>query len=151
VMAGLHAMVRSRLPQYPDALNQLMHELNHYLLATTPDDMFVTLFSGVLDERSGRLIFANAGHPYPILLTAEAEEPVRLSKAVRCWARYPMWTMSKGRLTCNRAVYWRFSATVLPTRRMHRGRDFRRNGSSALSVAPVRRRQRQSSPGSSRR
>lgn len=80
VMAGLHAMVRSRLPHYAGTLNQFMKEINQYLMGSTPDGMFVTLFLGVLDERTGRLTFVNAGHPYPILLTSQADEPLRLAK-----------------------------------------------------------------------
>ncbi len=73
VMAGLHAMIRSRISQYIDKLPECMHELNQYLLASTPDDMFVTLFLGILDTGTGRLTFVNAGHPQPILLDPEAQ------------------------------------------------------------------------------
>src|SRR6516165_5841808 len=67
VMASLHAMIRSRLAHYCGDLPRLMHELNQYLFASLPEDMFVTLFLGVLDERTGRLRYVNAGHGHPIL------------------------------------------------------------------------------------
>jgi len=81
VTASLHAVIRSRLSQYSDALPHLMHELNQYLFASIPDDMFVTLFLAVLDEETGRLRYVNAGHPPPLLVTAERDEPVRLATA----------------------------------------------------------------------
>jgi sigma-B regulation protein RsbU (phosphoserine phosphatase) len=68
VMAGLRALIRSRLPQQATDLTGLMAELNAYLLATTPDDMFVTLFLAVLDGSTGRMRYANAGHLPPLLL-----------------------------------------------------------------------------------
>jgi sigma-B regulation protein RsbU (phosphoserine phosphatase) len=81
IMASLHAMVRSRLAQYARDLPRLMQELNQYLIASIPDDMFVTLFLGVLDERTGRLSYVNAGHPHPLVVTAEGQTPVRLTTA----------------------------------------------------------------------
>jgi phosphoserine phosphatase RsbU/P len=81
VMAGLHAMIRSRLAQYADDLPRFMQELNQYLFASMPDDMFVTLFLAVLDERTGRLRYVNAGHPHPVLVTAKDPQPARLTTA----------------------------------------------------------------------
>ena len=85
VMASLHAMVRSRLASYSGALPGLMQELNQYLLRSLPEDMFVTLFLGVLHERSGRLSYVNAGHPHPLLVTAEGQEPIQTDNR-RCAA-----------------------------------------------------------------
>jgi sigma-B regulation protein RsbU (phosphoserine phosphatase) len=81
VMASLHALIRSRLALYGGDLPRLMHELNQYLFASLPEDMFVTLFLGVLDERTGRLRYVNAGHGHPILVTAQGQEPARLTTA----------------------------------------------------------------------
>jgi sigma-B regulation protein RsbU (phosphoserine phosphatase) len=61
-------------------LPRFLRELNHYLLASTPDDMFVTLFLGILDQGTGRLTYVNAGHPPPLLLASDSDEPVRLAK-----------------------------------------------------------------------
>jgi serine phosphatase RsbU (regulator of sigma subunit) len=80
VMASLHAMIRSRLSQSTDALPRLLHELNQYLFASIPDDMFVTLFLAVLDEPTGRLNYVNAGHPHPVLVAANGQG-VRLTTA----------------------------------------------------------------------
>ncbi|MEO5368405.1 MAG: SpoIIE family protein phosphatase, partial [Magnetococcus sp. WYHC-3] len=41
------------------------------LQETTPGYMFVTVFCGVMNTRSGRVVFANAGHPRPILRKAD--------------------------------------------------------------------------------
>ena len=45
-----------------------MAQLNDALAAGNENCMFVTLFLGCLDLRSGELLFASAGHPAPLLL-----------------------------------------------------------------------------------
>jgi sigma-B regulation protein RsbU (phosphoserine phosphatase) len=71
VTASLHAAVRSRLPNRIDDLAELAQELNAYLLDSTPPDLYVTLFLGVLDVVSGLLTYVNAGHPCPVLVSAD--------------------------------------------------------------------------------
>jgi sigma-B regulation protein RsbU (phosphoserine phosphatase) len=79
VMAELHALVRSRFRHGPVDLAGLMEELNDELLHSTPPDLFVTLFLGVLDLGTAEFRFVNAGHPCPIILSG-TENPVRLSQ-----------------------------------------------------------------------
>ncbi len=79
VMAGLHALVRCCLPPRSNDLTGVMAQLNQYLEASTPDDMFVTLFLAVLETATGRLRYVNAGHPAPLVLSGNGEtEVVRL-------------------------------------------------------------------------
>jgi sigma-B regulation protein RsbU (phosphoserine phosphatase) len=78
VMAGLHALVRSRLPDRVDDLPGLVAEANRYLLAVTPDDTFVTLFLAVLDVADGRLRYVNAGHPPALALGGNTSGVQRL-------------------------------------------------------------------------
>jgi sigma-B regulation protein RsbU (phosphoserine phosphatase) len=73
VMAGLRALVRSQLPHHARDLAGLMRELNDYLLASTPDDLFVTLFVGVLEVSTGRLRYVNAGHLPPLVLAGPGD------------------------------------------------------------------------------
>src|SRR5262249_32456380 len=74
VMVGLRALVRCRLPRRGGNLAGLMEEINGYLLATTPEDMFVTLFLAFLDVRTGQLGFVNGGHPPPLVFDEAATE-----------------------------------------------------------------------------
>jgi sigma-B regulation protein RsbU (phosphoserine phosphatase) len=80
VMAGLHALIRTRLPHRTSDLGCLMGEVNAYLLAATPPDLFVTLFLGLLDTHTGQLRYVNAGHPPPVLLRGAGEEVTRLGE-----------------------------------------------------------------------
>jgi sigma-B regulation protein RsbU (phosphoserine phosphatase) len=79
VMAGLHAWIRSRLPHRAADIPGLVGDLNQYLLASTPDDLFVTLFLAVLDGDTGCLRYVNAGHPGPALLAGTGMEADRLT------------------------------------------------------------------------
>lgn len=56
---------------------ELMSAMNATLYAETDPAMFVTAFCGVLDLRSGRLRYANAGHDRPLIVSA-GKEPTRL-------------------------------------------------------------------------
>jgi serine phosphatase RsbU (regulator of sigma subunit)/predicted ester cyclase len=46
---------------------EVLAQVNETLLARIPVNMFVTCFYAILDPRSGRLIYANAGHDLPYL------------------------------------------------------------------------------------
>jgi phosphoserine phosphatase RsbU/P len=45
--------------------------LNEFLCGDNEETMFVTLFYGELDSRSGRFVYANAGHNHPLLATPD--------------------------------------------------------------------------------
>jgi sigma-B regulation protein RsbU (phosphoserine phosphatase) len=77
VMAGLRALVRARLAPRRCGLADVVGELNEYLLASTPDDLFVTLLLGVLEVSTGRLRYVNAGHPPPLVLAGPGADGIR--------------------------------------------------------------------------
>ena len=81
VMAGLRAMIHSRLPHQRTNLAGLMRELNLYLVATMPTDMFVSLFLAVLDVSTGRIHYVNAGHLPPLVLAGPNAEPMRFTNS----------------------------------------------------------------------
>jgi serine phosphatase RsbU (regulator of sigma subunit) len=54
---------------------EVLSRVNETLLARIPDNMFVTCFYSILEPKSGRLHYANAGHDLPYLWHGgEAEE-----------------------------------------------------------------------------
>jgi sigma-B regulation protein RsbU (phosphoserine phosphatase) len=78
LMSSAHTMIRSRLRQKGTLLADLVSELNEHLYASTSPEMFLTLFVGVLDVRSGCLRYVNGGHNPPMLLRASGEKPAAL-------------------------------------------------------------------------
>ena len=76
LMASLHAAVRIE-SQNGASVGEVMREINGYIHENSPADKFLTLFYAKLDPDSGRLEYANAGHPPP-LVARRSGEMVRL-------------------------------------------------------------------------
>lgn len=49
----------------------IMMEVNNAIAADNPHTMFVTLFIGILDLKTGRIIYSNGGHNPPILVSTQ--------------------------------------------------------------------------------
>ena len=67
LMSNVQATIRSHSRLEPDA-GECVARSNDMLHASTDSDKFVTMFYGVLDTRTHRLEYCNAGHNPPILL-----------------------------------------------------------------------------------
>jgi serine phosphatase RsbU (regulator of sigma subunit)/predicted ester cyclase len=64
VMAAARSMLRA-LAQSSDSPGEILVRVNDALRSDIPSGMFVTCFYGILDPKSGRLVYANAGHNLP--------------------------------------------------------------------------------------
>jgi sigma-B regulation protein RsbU (phosphoserine phosphatase) len=78
VMAGVRSVIRSRLQSGDADLGALLADISEDLFESTPAEIFVTLFIGVLDPETGRLRYANAGHPAPLSFASRDAAPVTL-------------------------------------------------------------------------
>lgn len=47
--------------------------INKHMCEDTEDDMYVTIFMGILDINTGTLTYTNAGHPYPLIIHENGE------------------------------------------------------------------------------
>jgi len=56
---------------------EVLAKVNEALLARIPPNMFVTCFYAILDPKSGRLIYANAGHDLPYVRRGSDAEELR--------------------------------------------------------------------------
>lgn len=56
---------------------QAVKKVNDQLAANNPNMMFVTLWVGILDRRTGRLVYANGGHCPPAILSNKPEKSLR--------------------------------------------------------------------------
>jgi len=71
------AALRARL-QAGAAIDEVMQAANREIARDNPEMLFVTVFAGILDLRSGELHFCNAGHDAPYMLGADHKTPERL-------------------------------------------------------------------------
>ena len=71
-MAMTRSLIRMSAAQFSSPAETL-NDVNHQLLAHSSSNMFVTVFYAVLDEESGEITYANAGHNPPLLRQASGE------------------------------------------------------------------------------
>jgi PAS domain S-box-containing protein len=71
-MALSRTIVRANATHHEKG-TEVLQDANDMIAADSRSGMFVTLFYGVLDERSRSLIYANAGHPPPLLFRGDGK------------------------------------------------------------------------------
>jgi serine phosphatase RsbU (regulator of sigma subunit)/anti-sigma regulatory factor (Ser/Thr protein kinase) len=72
IMAKTHSILRADAPRLV-APSQVLARANTLLAAEMPPNMFVTCLYAVLDPPTGRLRYANAGHPLPYRRSSSGE------------------------------------------------------------------------------
>jgi len=55
-----------------ESTNQCLNEVNYLLSQDNPKSMFVTLFYGILNIKSGNLEYSNGGHNSPFIITPDS-------------------------------------------------------------------------------
>ena len=74
VPAALFMMVSSALIRQTTAGHyspaRILQSVNHQICARNPEEMFVTVWLGILEIATGKLTAANAGHEYPMIKRA---------------------------------------------------------------------------------
>jgi steroid delta-isomerase-like uncharacterized protein len=67
VMSTTCGMLRLAAQSSSSSPGEMLQRVNEALFANIPPNMFVTCFYAILDPKSGRLSYANAGHDLPYL------------------------------------------------------------------------------------
>ncbi|MCZ6649806.1 MAG: SpoIIE family protein phosphatase, partial [Acidobacteria bacterium] len=70
LMAEVQATMRTLL-QYCQDVSQVMMQINSEVFQSKPDNVYLTLFLGILDREASTLTYVNAGHSPPFILRAE--------------------------------------------------------------------------------
>ncbi len=70
-MALSSTLIRTYANRFPTLPAMTMSAVSERILTDTRGDMFVTAFFGILEPHTGRLVFANAGHPPGYLLSQQ--------------------------------------------------------------------------------
>jgi serine phosphatase RsbU (regulator of sigma subunit) len=76
-MALSKSLIKSIALRAQDEPAAILERANAEISRDNPESLFVTAFAGVLDARTGRLAFCNAGHEPPVA-SAPGEAPVRV-------------------------------------------------------------------------
>lgn len=79
-MAMTHSLLRTYAGSYPEQPDSVIAEINRRMLADTSVALFVTVFYGILEPTSGKLVYCNAGHNPPCLLRSNASRQELLSR-----------------------------------------------------------------------
>lgn len=76
-MALSWSLIRTYANDYPLEPEKVLTSVNQRILKDTNANQFVTVFYGVLDPGTGRLLFANAGHSPPLVINSNTGEVIR--------------------------------------------------------------------------
>ncbi len=76
-MASGRSLIHTFALDYPDSPELVIREANRRITLDTHKGLFITLFYGVLNPASGTLIYCNAGHNPPFVLSADKDLEVK--------------------------------------------------------------------------
>ena len=81
-MVMARTLMRATAIQHVHEPGLVLERVNTFLEQNNSEDLFVTLFYGVLDERTGRFNYANGGHNPPILVDRDHANPLQMTGGV---------------------------------------------------------------------
>ena len=81
-MVMARTLIRAIARRYVEAPGQVLARVNDFLEQNNAEELFVTVFYGVLDDRTGRFTYANGGHNPPILVQSDAPVPLKTTGGV---------------------------------------------------------------------
>ena len=81
-MVMTRTLMRATAVRYVDAPGRVLASVNDFLEQNNSEELFVTLFYGVLDDRTGEFVYANGGHNPPILVDRNGANPLAMTGGV---------------------------------------------------------------------
>ena len=81
-MVMTRTLMRATAIHHVEAPGRVLASVNNFLEQNNAEDLFVTLFYGVLDEITGRFVYANGGHNPPILVDRNGANPLAMTGGV---------------------------------------------------------------------
>ncbi len=74
------SLLRERISLYPEHPEQVFFDVNQRILSILNDLEYVTVFLGILDPNSGKMVYANAGHNPPLWFRDSSPNPNQLGR-----------------------------------------------------------------------
>jgi sigma-B regulation protein RsbU (phosphoserine phosphatase) len=56
------------------SINQLVESINHDISKDNVNLMFITFFMGILNLKTGKMVYCNAGHNFPVILKKDGSQ-----------------------------------------------------------------------------
>ena len=81
-MVMARTLMRATAVQHVHEPGLVLERVNDFLSQNNSEDLFVTLFYGVLNERTGTFTYANGGHNPPILVGGDYATPLETTGGV---------------------------------------------------------------------
>ncbi|XXT23865.1 SpoIIE family protein phosphatase [Sorangium sp. So ce429] len=80
-MSMTKALLKAAITNLTSPISETMGRVNKFLVHNNASQMFVTLFAGILDLRTGIISYTDAGHEVPLVLrvSGEVEELAKIS------------------------------------------------------------------------
>jgi phosphoserine phosphatase RsbU/P len=100
LMSSLQARVQV-LFEDGDDLARKIGRLNKAVTANCPDNRFITFFMGVIDPKTGGVVYTNAGHNPPVVVRADGEFETLTEAGGVILGILPMATYQEARTTLN--------------------------------------------------
>jgi sigma-B regulation protein RsbU (phosphoserine phosphatase) len=99
LMAALQASLRSRDPDDMLDLPRQLRAVNQLLYRSSEDSRFATLFIGIYDDATRRLVYANCGHNPPLVIRADGRARERLEPTAPVLGILEDWDCGTGEIT----------------------------------------------------
>jgi sigma-B regulation protein RsbU (phosphoserine phosphatase) len=77
LMALCWFIIRSYAERYPKEPEKVLAAVNHRLLQEINIKSYLTVFYGELDPSNGKLVYSNAGHPPPLVVTGQKRRMIK--------------------------------------------------------------------------
>ena len=81
-MVMARTVLRATIRGKKDSPGEVLKRVNDFLERNNAEQMFVTVFFGILDEMSGRFTFSNGGHNAPLLVRGGEAIPLQMTGGV---------------------------------------------------------------------
>ena len=81
-MVMTRTLMRATALRYVNEPGRVLARVNDFLERNNSEQLFVTVFYGVLDQRTGRFVYANGGHNPPILIDSGGAHPLETTGGI---------------------------------------------------------------------